>query len=86
MRMSTVCVCWCLRGPGEGVGSSGVTEGSQLPHGCWEIGLLQKQQVLLTDEPSTDETMAEFLNTYHLPKLKKKLIFKNKLTTATRLK
>lgn len=61
-RMSAVCVlvpegarreCWTSQ--------SGLTEGSQRPRGCWELGLLQEQQVLLTDESSTDEPVGEFL-------------------------
>lgn len=62
-RMMAVCVL-VPEGARRGCWTSqpGVTEGSQWPHGCWELGLLQEQQVLLTDEPTTDETRGEFLN------------------------
>lgn len=58
------CVCAGAWGARRGCWTSqpGVTEGSQRPHGCWEPGLLQEQQVLLTDEPTADETRGEFLN------------------------
>ena len=62
MHMGVVLVClhhmhaWYPRRPEEGTGSPeiGVTDGCELPCRCWESNPspLQKQQVLLTAEPT----------------------------------
>lgn len=47
---------WCSGGPEENTGcpGTGLTEGSELPSGCWELSLgpLVEQPVLWTTEPS----------------------------------
>ena len=48
--------CVCPRRPEEGIRSpwTGVTDGCQLPRGCWELNLclLEEQLVSLTTDPS----------------------------------
>lgn len=44
---------WCPQKPEEGAGA-GVADSCESPHGCWKwnLGSLEEQQVLLTDESS----------------------------------
>ena len=44
---------WCPQKPEEGAGAR-VTDSCESPHGCWKwnLGSLEEQQVLLTDESS----------------------------------
>lgn len=56
MHISAPYACWCPWRPQEGLTSpeTGVTEGCELPHRCWELNpeSLEEKPVLLIPKPS----------------------------------